>query len=112
MIEKRHTVEKEWSHNSNICVVIMNHSSGCRCGYVGIKPNHPLYGKKYDEPLPKTLIQFWEKAKDGDIGKRGILDLFCLDPENPDTGILFDVHGGITYSGESGTYPIEITNIW
>ena len=38
----------------------------------------------------------------GEIGKRGVVDVFCLslDPEGMKNGILFNIHGGITFSGE------------
>lgn len=88
--------------------VVIFTSMGHRCGYVGVGEGHPLFGISYNEGLPKELTEKWEKAKEGPIGKRGAIDLLCLDPDNPRTGILFDVHGGITYSGSGKDgYPVE-----
>lgn len=83
-----------------------------RCGYVGIADReHPLFGFGYDCEIPEVLKSKWEDILQGSIGKRGVVDLFCLDLEHPRVGILFDVHGGITYSGGGDIYPIE-SDLW
>ena len=106
-----YTIEKKWDHLQNKCVVLMNHNSGCRCGYVGIDNTHPLYQLNYTDKLPKELLNKWEEVKKGNIGKRGIIDIFCCDVDNPNVGILFDVHGGVTYSGEND-YLIKLDKPW
>ena len=87
-----------------------------RCGYVGIGPNHCLYKKGYDDNIPEQLIKKWEEIKNGPVGKRGIMDIFCYSmfPDNiPTVSLLFDVHGGITYSGDGGgVYPANSQDIW
>ena len=92
----------------------MNHSTGQRCGYVGIKPTHPLYGLPYNDTIPQTLMDKWQEIQDKLVGKRGAIDLFILSSnlKNPRIGILFDVHGGITYSSKSPDYPIFIKDTW
>ena len=106
-----HNIEKVWEHKSNTCVVLMT-DLGHRCGYVGISPNHSLYKKEYSDTIPEELKSKLEKVLCEPIGKRGIIDILCHDPENPRIGILFDVHGGITFSRGDGKYPIEKENIW
>ena len=108
---KQYTVEKVWSHNSNVCVVLMNHSSGCRCGYVGIPIKHHLFGKDYNQDC-KYLQELREALTHETIGKRGIISVICWDGKGVSPEILFDVHGGLTYSGEAGEYPIEMKDVW
>lgn len=81
---------------------------GHRCGYVGVDSTHPLFGFEYNSKLPKELLPLWEEIKNKPAGKRSSIEIFCCDPDNPKVGILFDVHGGITYTGSSNDkYPVE-----
>lgn len=38
-----------WNSNGFDCLMVRHPSSGHWCGYVGVKPRHPLFGKSYDE---------------------------------------------------------------
>ena len=108
---KKYKVEKVWPHNGNVCVVIMARH-GHRCGYVGIKPTHPLYGHDYSEHS-EYLADLREALTHGTIGKRGIIPLVCWNGKKMSPEILFDVHGGITYSGDGkGEYPIKMKDVW
>ena len=81
--------------------------NGHRCGYVGVPISHPLYNFHYIDKLPKELLYYWEKVKTRPVGKRGVVDLFCCDFSNPHVGIIFDVHGGITFAASNeDNYPI------
>lgn len=100
-----HTVEKVWKHKSNTCVVLMT-DVGHRCGYVGIKPGHPLYEEDYDS-RPEIIQDSCESLIDSPIGKRGVINIILFDPEEGIRVVdLFDVHGSLTYSGGKSTYPI------
>lgn len=101
-------VEKHWQHEGYECVVVMNEHMGFRCGYVGIPKGHPLYGKPYNEDCPELKGMIGEHTT---IGKRGALTVFCWDGKSTDPQIVFDVHGGLTYSGEAG-YPIDKPDTW
>ena len=69
------------------------------CGYVSVPEGHPLFGLSYSDDAPQTLDATIEKVKNSPIGKRGIIDVFCAaGRERLSVGVLFDVHGGITYS--------------
>ena len=76
---------------------------GHRCGYVKIPKKHYLYGKSYYEQLN---IKFGEIAHQP-AGKRNPITLLLssnLKPEdNISMDLLFDVHGGITFSGEGAS---------
>lgn len=78
MSNKNFIVEKDFEYKGLRCVVIFTRM-GHRCGYVGIPKLHKLYGKDYDEGF---------------------------DEENS-IECHFDVHGGITYAGESEDYPVK-----
>jgi len=104
---KRYEVEFDEEIKGLRCVGVMT-GMGHRCGYVGVDNTHPLFGFDYNSFLPKELLPLWNEVKNKPYGKRSLIDIFCCDPENPRVGILFDVHGGITYSGSSdGKYPVE-----
>jgi len=100
-------IEKIWEHKSNVCVVIMT-DIGHRCGYVGINPDHPLYGEEYHS-TPESIQNLKEKLVNSPVGKRGVMDLLTVDFEKGvRIGDLFDVHGSLTYSGGSPIYPITV----
>jgi hypothetical protein len=105
-----YTVEKTWQHKGNTCVVVMT-DQGHRCGYVGITPDHPLYGKDYLEPA-EVLMKYLDELKGSVIGKRGIISVLCWDQESMRPDVFFNVHGGITYSGGDPEYPIPQENTW
>src|SRR5690606_15444186 len=89
-------------------VVIMG-SLGHRCGYVGVPAEHPLHGVEYS--AASDAVAF---PADEQIGKRGLIPLLCADPAEPARlDVVFDVHGGLTYSGgdELG-YPVEAKGLW
>jgi hypothetical protein len=70
------------------------------CGYVRIPEGHPLYQVDYSAPVPQSLIEAREKVLQSPIGKRGIIDVICMaSGTEMRSGVLFDVHGGITFSG-------------
>ena len=105
-----YTVEKDWFYKDLRCVVIMGHM-GFRCGYVGIDKTHPLYGIKYNAEIEITENKKKALLK-GEVGKRGVISLFSYSLHEKITPeILFDVHGGITFSGEDKIYPVE-SDLW
>ena len=105
-----YVVEKDFISSGLRCVVILL-DMGHRCGYVGVGEGHPLYKKEYGENVD-GLKNAWEEAKKGSIGKRGIISLLCnsIDEARPDC--VFDVHGGLTYSGGVEDYPVKAVDVW
>lgn len=103
-------VESDFKYKGYRCVVIFG-GMGFRCGYVGIKPGHPLYKKEYTDYLDVLKSELDGK----EIGNRGILPIFfsAFDDDNRVTmDVYFNVHGGLTYSGDSsGNYPVK-SNLW
>lgn len=106
MIDEKKTVEFEenWTSETGLDCHIYpcNFGSGRYhlCGYVRIPEDHPLYKVDYSASVPQSLIDAREKALQGPIGKRGIIDVLCMGSgAEMCSGVLFDVHGGITFSG-------------
>lgn len=111
ILKKEFNVVKDWTTKAGYRAVIIFGDMGHHCGYVGIPKEHPLYGKAYNEDIPTP-----EWLKEVSIGKRGAIDIFIQalreDQSICDVGLLFDVHGGITYSGCSDDYPVEAKGLW
>lgn len=107
-------IEKIWTTKAGYLAVCIAIKGMHRCGYVGLPFGHPLYNVSYSQNTT-LLKEMWEKAKGEPIGKRGIIELFCLsenDEENIHPSLVFNVHGGITYSG-GNDYPIKnIDHLW
>ena len=71
---------------------------GHRCGYIEVPAGHPIHGKGYGDSAPGSS---WDELEGVEMGKRGILSVFCADRDKPPSlDVLFDVHGSITYAGE------------
>ena len=84
-----------------------------RCGYVGVPEGSPFFGINYNQELPNS-DGLKEQLKKEEIGKRGIIPVACWDGETVSPEILFDVHGGITYTrAQENNYPIVTNgNLW
>jgi len=80
--------------------LVLGLNMGHRCGYIRIPSGHSLYGLDYSEQIP---IKFKKISKER-IGKRGVIPIFCAGRLKPNDNIsmdlLFNVHGGITFSGK------------
>jgi hypothetical protein len=114
-----HTIEKEWTTKHGLKAVVlvceMDGRKTHRCGYVEVKENHPLYKVDYNDPCP-ALKKAWIAAKEGPIGKRSpvnVLFAIGMDDEAPRPDCVFNVHGGLTFSGAgSDGYPTESDGWW
>ena len=99
-------IERDWTTHAGFRAVVIMVDMGHRCGYVGVPKGHPLYGVSYSEQCDALTF-----PADESIGKRGIIPVFCSDGEKASPEIVFDVHGGITYSGGNDEYPVE-SDLW
>lgn len=103
-------LETLFYHKSLKCCVVFT-TTGHRCGYVGVPTTHPLFGIDYDQDLnsPELL----QELKNTNIGKRGIVDIFCWDGNQTPLNLICNVHGGLTYSGKTTHYPYrQFEPIW
>lgn len=71
---KSYIIEKEWINNGLKCIAVFQ-MGGYRCGYVEVPQTHPLFGKYYTNYINNST--------------------------NVEIKDFFEVHGGITFSGES-----------
>jgi hypothetical protein len=73
------------------------------CGYVGVPATHPLFGKGYGDrvPVPDRGAVAVDKA--GPISL--LIEAMQEDDGCVAIDVLFNVHGGITYSGD--TWPVK-----
>lgn len=82
------------------CSILRIPHSGHLCGYVKVPVGHPLHGTSYSDDLPESLQPLMESVMEGTVGKRAPMDVFGMAAGLRHIGHLFDVHGGITYSGD------------
>lgn len=99
LVGPSHTVEQTWVTKAGLTATVLLTKMGHRCGYVVVPDSHPLYRAAYDVPHP-ALAPVLESEP---VGKRSPVLVFTASKENltaPSPELAFDVHGGITYSGE------------
>lgn len=82
---KSYIIEKEWISNGLKCIVVFQ-KGGYRCGYVEVPQTHPLFGKHYNNYINDSI--------------------------NIEIKDFFNVHGGITFSGECSEYSTTTKNWW
>lgn len=87
--------------------------SGSLCGYVGVPPSHPWFGKEYSDAVIPSAEQL---ARPVDTSKISLLSLLCSAGDDPSDGARIDciirVHGGLTYSGEGRERCGEDPALW
>lgn len=82
---KSYIIEKEWESNGLKCIIVFQ-KWGYRCGYVEVPQTHPLFGKYYTN--------------------------YINDSTNVEIKDYFNVHGGITFSGELSEHSTTNKNWW
>lgn len=76
---------------------------GHLCGYVGVTEGHPLWGFEYDHQVDEP--DGWADSKSLDPSRASSIDAFLYiagDDGKVSIGFLLDVHGGLTFSRETG----------
>jgi len=87
----------DWEHAGLKCA-IRRGPMGHLCGYVGIYKNHPLYGVDYNA-RSETLRDMLNDMMDKPVPDRFAVLLAALAGEiDPRPDVVFEVHGGLTYS--------------
>ena len=113
-------IEKDWITQAGLRAVVTVSKSGerktHRCGYVAITPDHKLYKVGYSEQVDCISS---EDANTATIGKKSPILAFTAscradtqDSVRRSPDIIFDVHGGLTYSGGNENYPVESKDSW
>lgn len=112
-MSQSNTIERDWTTAAGLRAIVLLTRLGHRCGYVGVPKAHPLHGAPYDAPCAALA----PIADDTPIGKRGLLTVFglaCNDTQDRrrTPAVVFDVHGGLTYSGGDRGYPVVGDEWW
>lgn len=112
-------IERDWTtkagYRAVALVVIWNGKRSHRCGYVGLPLGHPLYGVEYSQQVECLR----ETARNATLGKKSPILAFTA-RVGADEGesvrcspdVAFDVHGGLTYSGEGRCHPAGGDEWW
>ena len=104
-------VEKDWTTKAGLRAVCVWYD-GHRCGYVEVPEGHLLFDVEYGDDV-QGLRTLWEQAKEGEIGKRGIISMVCNTDDEARPDCVFDVHGGLTHSGTGKNgYPVKSEGWW
>lgn len=104
-------IEKDWTTQAGLRAVVIMTDMGHRCGYVGLPKEHPLCGVSYSETSTHLRLN-----RERSTEKMSSIQILCASGKDLDTlnspEYVFEVHGGLTYSGSGkGTYPVE-SNLW
>ena len=104
-------IEKDWTTDAGFRAVVIMGDMGHRCGYVGIPAGHLLYGVGYSDKTPHTKLD-----PDRSTEKMSPIQILCGAGKDMDDlnspEYVFEVHGGLTYSGNGrGKYPV-VSELW
>lgn len=92
----------DFEHAGFPCMILRVAHSGHLCGYVGVPAGHPLFGVSYNQESA-LLKEALEARKNRPIGAQpgmGILIALLGGKLEARPEVVFDCHGGLTYSGE------------
>lgn len=95
------------------CLIVRN-GSGALCGYVGVAVGHPCYDLGYGAESA-TLASALEARKEKPIGENpgmGIMLACLLGKVEASPEIVFEVHGGLTFSGVCSETTLEAWEKW
>lgn len=81
-----------WKHAGLDCMLVRHFSSLHWCGYVGLRPGHPAFGKGYDEV--ESGVYEYEKSE------------YTTPAIFPD----LSVHGGLTFSDKCDDFVCHLTD--
>lgn len=96
MTEVNSSVEKIWVTKAGLAACIIKTRGRFYCGYVGVPKDHPLAGLHYNNN--STFLK--DVTGEEGLGQRSPLIAFIAAGNETSPCVAFDVHGGITFSGE------------
>lgn len=111
-------VERDWITKAGlraiVLVCIYDGRQSHRCGYVGLPVGHKLWGIKYNSEIPDVPQSLADAQTLGDKSPILMLTAGVVDGESgsrirrsPD--ILFECHGGLTYSACNSVWKDKMT---
>lgn len=102
-----HVIEKDWNYRNFKCLIIASKQMGHRCGYVGVTKDHFLYGVEYNQKLDE-LKKVWEQVKNNTVDMNANwMALILSDGSGISPDMIFEVHGGLTFTGTFKEYGDE-----
>ena len=104
-------IEKDWTTTAGLRAVVLMTDMGHRCGYVGVSTDHPLFAVEYNEQTPKLKPNMQRTTE-----KMSPIQVLCAvgksEAELNTPEMVFEVHGGLTFSSYGGgKYPVA-SNLW
>lgn len=106
--------EVSFQHSGLDCKIVRNPRSKHLCGYVRLPVGHPLYKVPYNAPVPASLERLRDEVYNKPVGNRSPIHILLValggGGSSLTSGDLIDVHGSVTFSGES--YWTEIPGCW
>ena len=103
-------IEKDWMTTAGLRAVVIMTDHGHRCGYVGVPSDHPLHGVGYSEKTPHIKLNPERSTEK----MNPVLILLAAGKDTEELNspeYVFEVHGGLTFSGGKGKYPVE-SDLW
>lgn len=109
-------IERDWTTKAGLRAVCLLAHGSHRCGYVEVSVGHPLHGIGYHQATEALRAVDLGALP---LGKKGAILLFTATCDalpgedirrSPD--VVFDVHGGLTYSGGGDGYPADGDGWW
>jgi len=97
-------IEKDWITRVGYRAVCV-HRTFYRCGYVQVPKEHPFFGVDCREHVP-DLSEVADRVRRGSRGYRNAFDTFfdmVMEKKTDSIAIAIDVHGSVTFSGDSVT---------
>lgn len=82
------------------CLIVRNRMGGL-CGYVGVPESHPLHGVEYSQESPALAAALARRMAEpvGEAPSFAVLLGVLGGGLEPRPDVVFNVHGGITFSG-------------
>lgn len=100
-------IEKAWNYRGLQCLVVASKEMGHRCGYVGVTKNHFLYRIEYNRKVDE-LKKVWEQVKHNRVEMNANwMALILSDGNGVSPDMIFEVHGGLTFTGTFKEYGDE-----
>ena len=107
-----YSVEKDWTTEAGLRAVVI--ADRHRCGYVGVPKGSVLFGKGYNDEIDQISQEAADSVTIGDKSPLLIFTATCGtdgDRVRRSLDLLIECHGGLTYAGGNGDYPVT-SDLW
>lgn len=107
-------VESIFTYRNYECIVIFNHYTGCRCGYVGLPKNDYFYGKECYELSVHGGITYAENTLIGNDDTKWWIGFDCahLPMDSPDFPKLVKLFGETVANQKRLGFDFTNSKVW